>query len=433
MKIFFAILLFLIVTTHQNYFSQNNALVINDNAYVVINGGTAINPAHIVINQPHANGIVTTGAGGNLVSENEYNYVKWNVSNNTGTYVIPYTSGAPVVAKMPLTVTITNPGSVGGYFLHSTYRTNDMNLPWPSSVNHMFDANTGTIDNSLFVIDRFWIIDAMNYGTRPDVNMTFGYVNNALELGAPNTIVVGNLGAQRFNSSNSHWEGIISFGIPSGIFGTDNGPVTPSVSNVVMAGADLYRSWTLSDKSSPLPIALLEFNAECSTQGNVINWQTASETNNDYFELLRSDDGVTFYSVAQIQGSGNSSSIKNYSFVDEQPAYNYTQYKLLQFDFNGTNNLVASKQVLPCISNTSINIYNGLDQEIVVDYKALQDEEIEIVIYDVSGRIVEQFGKQMVIEGNNQVRVQHKDVAFGAYMVSFRTPNTNHNKQLILK
>ncbi len=433
MKIFFAILLFLTLTTHQNNYSQNNALVINDNAFVVINGGTALNPAHIVINQPHANGIITMGAGGNLVSENEYNYVKWNVSNNTGTYVIPYTSGAPVVAKMPLSVTITSPGSVGGHFLHSTYRTDNMNNPLPSSVAHMFDANTGIINNSLFVVDRFWIIDAMSYSTRPNVNMTFGYLNNVLELGGANTISVGSLGAQRFNSTNNHWEGIISFGIPSGIFGNDNGPSTPTVSNVVMAGADLYRTWTLSDKSSPLPIALLEFNAECSAQGNVINWQTASEINNDYFELLRSDDGVTFYSVAQIQGSGNSSSIKYYSFVDEQPAYNYTQYKLLQFDFNGTNNLVASKQVLPCISNTTINIYNGLDQEIVVDYKALQDEDVNIIIYDATGRIIEQFGKQMVIEGNNQIRVQHKDVAFGAYMVSVRTPSANHNKQLILK
>jgi hypothetical protein len=432
MKLFFAILLFLVLQTSQIIISQNNALVINNNAYVVINGGTVANPAHIVINQPHANGIITTGTGGNLVSENEYNYVKWNVSNSTGTYVIPYTTAAPVVTKIPLTVSITSPGSVGGHFLHSTYRTDDMNNPWASSVNHMFDANTGTIDNSLFVVDRFWIIDAMNYGTRPDVNMTFGYVNNALELGAPNTIIVGNLGAQRFNSSNSHWEGIISFGVPSGIFGTDNGPGVPTVSNVVMAGTDLYRTWTLSDKSSPLPVALLSFESECTTQGNVITWQTAAESNNDYFEVLRSDNGIDFISIAQIPGNGTVNSINNYTYIDEIPATAYTFYKLMQYDYDGTAQQIGVKHSLPCSSSDNIHIYNGLANEIIIDYTSIFDDELAILLYDAAGRLIDDFGKRSVVEGTQQIKLQHSAIAFGSYFIVVKSATEKYNKQLIL-
>lgn len=422
------LLIFLVVLCY----SQNNSIVINNNGFIVLNGGNVANPIHLVVNQPNANGIVTMGSGGNLVSENEYNYVKWNVSNSTGNYVIPYTTSAPVVTKIPLTVGITSPGSVGGHFLHATYRTNSMNIPWPSSVTHMFDANTGTLNNSLFVVDRFWIIDAMSYASRPNVNMTFGYVNNPIELGAPNTIVVGNLGAQRFNSSNNHWEGIISFGVPSGIFGIDNGPGTPTVSNVVMAGTNLFRSWTLADKSSPLPIALLSFDIECSLLGNHITWQTASETNNDYFELIRSDDGVNFTTVAQIQGNGTSSATHFYSFTDEVNSTGITVYKLIQYDYNGAALELSKKQAHPCLSSNDVSIYNGTSSEIIIDYKAHLSENLSVTLYDVTGRLIQNFGIHTVTNGDNRIVLQHEPIAYGSYFIAVKSSNKQYNKQLIL-
>ena len=72
--------------------SQNNALVIKDNAFVVINGGAAGTEAVMVINQSNPSGIITTGTGGNIVAQGEFDYIKWNVQTGTGNYVIPFTA-----------------------------------------------------------------------------------------------------------------------------------------------------------------------------------------------------------------------------------------------------------------------------------------------------------------------------------------------------
>ena len=85
----------------------------------------------------------------------------------------------------------------------------------------------------------------------------------------------------------------------------------------------------------PLPIELINF--ECAEDGknNIITWQTASEINNDYFTLERSEDGIHWSVLATIEDAGNSTMLLDYKFVDSSPYVSYTYYKLKQTDFDG--------------------------------------------------------------------------------------------------
>jgi hypothetical protein len=87
---------------------------------------------------------------------------------------------------------------------------------------------------------------------------------------------------------------------------------------------------------SPLPIKLLEFNAEEDINGFVVlNWQTATERNNDFFTIERSVDGLIFEDIQILKGAGNSLSAMSYSLVDVDPYSGVAYYRLKQTDHDG--------------------------------------------------------------------------------------------------
>ena len=65
-----------------------------------------------------------------------------------------------------------------------------------------------------------------------------------------------------------------------------------------------------------LPINLLNFTSTLNNTTVDLRWQTTTEINSDYFSIERSVDGVNFSSIGKINAAGNSSSVKQYSFID---------------------------------------------------------------------------------------------------------------------
>ena len=85
-----------------------------------------------------------------------------------------------------------------------------------------------------------------------------------------------------------------------------------------------------------LPIELLSFDANKNQDEVLLNWVTANEINNDYFDIQRSDDGVNFTSIGTVKGAGSVQSESTYSFTDKVPNRN-NYYRLMQVDFDGKN------------------------------------------------------------------------------------------------
>jgi hypothetical protein len=84
-----------------------------------------------------------------------------------------------------------------------------------------------------------------------------------------------------------------------------------------------------------LPVELLSFDAVCDNGMVDISWEVASETNNDYFVILKSYNGIAFASVDTIDGRGTVNGYKKYntSYIEETQGTVY--YKLKQVDFDG--------------------------------------------------------------------------------------------------
>ncbi len=104
--------------------SSQQRMVLNNGVGLVINGGSQSAPTYLVVDNSNPNAI--TRDSGTIYSEGEYNMVKWNISNSTGNYIVPF--GYSPTVYLPLTLQInSNPGSPGGSVKFSTYHSAALN------------------------------------------------------------------------------------------------------------------------------------------------------------------------------------------------------------------------------------------------------------------------------------------------------------------
>ncbi|MFC5270553.1 hypothetical protein [Adhaeribacter terreus] len=86
-----------------------------------------------------------------------------------------------------------------------------------------------------------------------------------------------------------------------------------------------------------LPVELINFKGKNTSEGIALNWTTASEKDNDRFEIERSANGRNFEKIAIIKGNGNSSNQINYNYLDGTANKGLNYYRLKQIDFNGAH------------------------------------------------------------------------------------------------
>jgi hypothetical protein len=392
-------------------------LVFNNDGYMNIE-----NNAYLIIDNGNANAITTTN-GGNILSENERDVVKWNVGNATGNHIVPFTNTDDV--KIPVEVDITTAGNTDGHMIFSTYRTDTMNSNWPDvapGVTNMCSMLFPT-DASHFVVDRFYRIDGNAYSSKPAATLSFGY-DFANEAANPNTIGEANLQAQRFNpgiglpnqtscdgTSNvtGNWENLL--------FGTAN-TSTKKVNNAVISSNNFFKDWILVDNTTPLPVTLLNFEATCDNGITVLNWSTASENNNDYFIIEKSTDGIHFSPLSTVQGSGNSSELINYSYRDYSSTIDINYYRLKQVDFDG------KQEYFDIVSSTCSSEENFIVNQEMFDDHSLQfnvltstKEELTVSLYDYSGRLIAD-ETAVVNKGSNQIKLTGLTIRKGVYMLT---------------
>ncbi len=136
---------------------------------------------------------------------------------------------------------------------------------------------------------------------------------------------------------------------------------------------------------NPLPITLINFCAETFSNYNHLQWATASESNNDYFTIYKSTDGVNWEWLAEeASANGNSSTRTNYEFIDNNVEYGITYYKLEQTDFDGTT---ETSKVISVESNVEKADFVISKEGITVTF-ANPDETETVVITSVQGRVL---------------------------------------------
>jgi hypothetical protein len=112
-----------------------------------------------------------------------------------------------------------------------------------------------------------------------------------------------------------------------------SGPVVEFRNLNIPSGS--YIALASSSTILPLPIELLSFTAKLLGDIVSVNWSTATETNNDYFEVQRCGADLNWEQIAIVPGAGNSNSTLHYTHYDRDPLKGISYYRLKQVDYDG--------------------------------------------------------------------------------------------------
>lgn len=238
--------------------------------------------------------------------------------------------------------------------------------------------------------------------------------NIILEAGSQ-WVIIGNL-KNKNNSNEIIVDGIL---IVDGEFTGENGSVINGTGSMSTTGAatttgtgkvfgfnnDCNPGPCFTNASTPLPVVLLSFTAECDNTKVVLKWSTASEINNNYFVIERSENSIDFETIGQVKGAGNSNSVSNYSFTDKDIRKGTFYYRLKQVDYNGVNKYLDIKAVSnigegsscdliikpnPCVGKCEISLENCTEEEF---------QDARIMLFDALGNAVYSSMSKQIVNG----------------------------------
>jgi len=195
--------------------------------------------------------------------------------------------------------------------------------------------------------------------------------------------------------------------------------------------------YTIGSKNynlSPLPIELLNFNAVKNNNKVDINWQTISETQNDYFTVERSKDGINFETVSIVKGSSDSKNIIDYSETDFTPYNGISYYRLKQTDINGKFTYSKMVAVNYHFAEFGLEVFpNPSFGDFKINLSGIENQEVLVVVKDVTGK--EYYSKVVVAQKDEEIIAVDMagTLAPGTYLVMASSLNKLYSKKIIIK
>ncbi len=186
-----------------------------------------------------------------------------------------------------------------------------------------------------------------------------------------------------------------------------NGNITATLSTVPL----------VIEVTDALPVELLDFTVTCGNNKAFLEWSTATEENNSHFEIQRkgSQADDEWRTIGTIEGHGNSSIVRHYTFLDPLPdAANF--YRLKQVDFDGQFEYSRLVSTQDC-SNHEWGIFpNPTLDYIQIKYKSEKESEVQLKLFDVRGSSIRNQTVQTQA-GYNLMEMDLRDLPKGVYML----------------
>ena len=168
--------------------------------------------------------------------------------------------------------------------------------------------------------------------------------------------------------------------------------------------------------NTPLPVELISFSAHLQKNYIYVGWQTASEINNEKFILEKSSDGENWFTIAEVNGAGNSHSILNYSYIDDGEILAVQYYRLTQVDFDGTKETSKIIEVSATISRSfQVQAYPNPTSNLCTFNFELENDGIYYL------KAINNIGQEVYstviagVSGNNKITLSLQNFANGIY------------------
>lgn len=207
---------------------------------------------------------------------------------------------------------------------------------------------------------------------------------------------------------------------------------------IVVYGLTDFSLFALADIGTPLPVELASFTSSIDKKNVTLNWSTSSESNNTGFDIERKTSTETSWKkIGNVAGAGNSNTIKNYSFEDNNLNTGNYNYRLKQIDNNGNYKYYnLSNEVIigiPVKFDLSQNYPNPFNPSTKINYDLPFDSKVSIKIFDMTGREVVSLVNQSQTAGYHTVSFNASNLSSGTYFYRINADGGNQSFTKTLK
>lgn len=194
--------------------------------------------------------------------------------------------------------------------------------------------------------------------------------------------------------------------------GTSGASTSGTDLKVGFSAVSAFSTFIIGGSGTVIPVELMNFKASAKNATNILEWQTASERNNQGFAIERSVNGVDFEKIGFVKGIGSSAKIQHYNFTDfEAPLSTVAYYRLKQSDFDGISTFSKTLSIVRGKAGEA-KFYPSLTHgDVTIDMP--NDVQTSVTIQDLVGRTV--FSKTG-ISGSTQLTVNQ--LAAGTYILT---------------
>ena len=184
--------------------------------------------------------------------------------------------------------------------------------------------------------------------------------------------------------------------------GTENGVSYVEFANITSFSTFGYLAGR--SNATPLPVTLTRFTATRQAADGLLQWETASEANSDFFELQASPTGTNWQVLTIQPAQGNSSTAHAYAFVDQHLArYNaaLVYYRLRMVDRDATAHYSPVRALAVTPGQWSVNAYpNPFSGRLSLQLNTTQTEPVYVTLYDAIGKVVLRYEQATTQIGN---------------------------------
>jgi len=223
---------------------------------------------------------------------------------------------------------------------------------------------------------------------------------------------------------------------------TENGtPVTAGTSSSNKSGVIKTGQWSGGVKTvqvnapgEVLPVELVSFNARVDGGSVLLDWETATETNNAGFAVEYATNGSSFTEVGFVEGRGTTLDRQAYRFQVDNVEVGTNRFRLKQIDFDGSFEYSPIVEVASEIPGTHLlsGAYpNPFNPTTSFSLAVSVTQDIQIALYDALGRQV-----RSIFDGEANVSrvfsVRADDLPSGAYLYVVTGMNFRDSRNIVL-
>ncbi|MCX2744028.1 T9SS type A sorting domain-containing protein [Mangrovivirga sp. M17] len=274
---------------------------------------------------------------------------------------------------------------------------------WATTIAGTLSGNILSLNNKSVIINGTTIAERDLYLSNTNVIINpqdtlvikgYFYLDNFSNVQNNGTlIVIGDVYTTWFSSINNNgkfvstenvygWNWGSDFSGESYVYGSRNGvnPIGEEGNENDLQNNDPELYDYVEDMIAILPVELISFDISTFDNEIYLEWKTANEKNNDYFEILRSNNAMDWKTIGKISGNGTTNSIIHYSFEDHPSESGVYYYRIKQVDYNGDYEKFHIKRIE--YNTKSVEIFPNP----FVDKLIIHSDFEEILVYDELGR-----------------------------------------------